>query len=97
MNQSRRYWNTDSQIKPGDKYIEIALNNAVPKPIVTRSSGEVLEGLVIRSNKEEAIECTNLDLALKEAERLCKEAVHQGFRAYLLQVHGEDQLKRSNP
>lgn len=97
MNQSRTYWNTDSQIKPGDKYIEIGLNNAVPKPIVTRYSGEVLEGLVIKSNKDESIECTNLDLALKEAERLCKEAVHQGFRAYELQEHGKDPLKRSNP
>jgi hypothetical protein len=39
----------------------------------------------------------SVDLALKEAERLCKESVHQGFRAYELQEHGKDPLKRSNP
>jgi hypothetical protein len=47
MNQCRTYWNTNVQIKPRDKYIQIGLIDAAPKPIVTRQSGEVLEGRVI--------------------------------------------------
>ena len=89
MNQSRTYWNTNAQIKPRDRYIQIGLINAAPKPMVTRES-EVLEGLVIKSDMEESIECATLDFALKEAERLCKEAVQQGYRAYFSLIHGDD-------
>ena len=88
MNEYRTYWNTHAQIKPGDKYIQITLSNAGPKPIVTRNTGEVLEGLVITTCQEESIECASLDRALREAERLCEEAVRQGYRAYLPSVHG---------
>lgn len=93
MDNCRTYWNTNSLIKLGDKYIRIELINAAPKPIVTRHSGELLEGFVTKSDKEESIDCDSIDLALKEAARLCEEAVHQGYYAYCFPVHGNEQLK----
>ena len=96
MNQYRTYWNTDAHIKPGDKYIQVRLSNADPKPIVTRHSGEVLDGLVIKDCQDESIECASLDYAMKEAERLCKEAVQKGYRAYFPLVHGDDHLNLPN-
>ena len=97
MDMCRTYWNTNSLIKRGDKYIRIELNNTAPKLIVTRHSGELLEGFVPKSDKEESIECESVDLALKEAARLCEEAVHQGYYAYFLPVHGNEQFKWPKP
>lgn len=68
------------------------MNNVAPKPIVTRHSGELLEGFLTTSHKEESIECDSIELALKEATRLCEEAVHQGYYAYSFPVHGNEQL-----
>lgn len=93
MEKSRTYWNTNSLLKPGDRYIQLELNNAGPKPIITRRSGELLEGYLITST-EECIECENLELAMKQAKRLCEEAVQQGYYAYCLPAHGKSLLKR---
>ena len=93
MEHFRTYWNTNSLLKPGDKYIQVELNNAAPKPIITRRSGELLEGHVITSS-EKCLECKNLELAMDEAKRLGEEAVQQGYYAYVLPVHGPDLPKQ---
>ena len=93
MEKFRTYWNTNSLLKPGDKYIQIELNNSAARPIITRNSGELLEGQLITST-EESIECENLELAMHEARRLCEEAVQQGYYGYSLPVHGKSLPKQ---
>lgn len=96
MHKYRTYWNTDARIKSGDRYIKIGIDNAAPKPVVTRCGGKVLESFVTDTTEEELLECANLSQALKEVERLCKDAVYQGYRAYLLPVHGNEPPKALN-